>query len=246
MIELRLPELIKSGDERTIYDDIYQEDGIDHFDSFYWWLLSLMKPQPGTRLLDISCGQGKLVRFARAKKIHAFGADFSEPALRIAQQRSRRSDYVVADAQALAIAPDQFDYVANIGSIEHYQDPAQGIREIARVLKPTGTACILLPNTYSLLGNVKHAAQTGDVYQGFQPIERYHTLNGWKRLLEENGLVPFEVIKFEMVRPRTVRDLAWYLARPPKVAHYLLMHVIPLALANCFVYLCRPRKTALG
>lgn len=243
MIELRLPELINTGDERTIYDGIYQEDGIDHFDSFYWWLLSLMNPQPGQSLLDISCGQGKLVRFARTKHVHAFGVDFSAPALHTAQQRSRSSTYAVTDAQALAIASSHFDFVANIGSIEHYRDPLQGIREIARVLKPTGTACILLPNTYSLLGNVKHAAQTGDVYQGFQPIERYHTLNGWKMLLNDNGLVPFDVIKFEMVRPRTLRDLVWYMAHPPKVAHYLLMHVIPLALANCFVYLCHPRKS---
>jgi len=242
MIELRLPEFTATGDERMIYNEIYQDQGIDHIDSFYLWLLELMQPRPGQTLLDISCGQGKLVEFARKQKVQAFGVDFSEPALQIAQQKIQKPVYAVTDAQALGIASNQFDFVANIGSIEHYRDPGQGIREISRVLKPTGVACILLPNTYSLLGNVKHAAQTGDVYQGFQPIERYHTLNGWRTLLAENGLHAFAVAKFEMIRPRTVRDLGWYLSHPAKVAHYFLMYMIPLALANCFVYLCRTSK----
>lgn len=243
MIELRLPEFTDTGDERAIYNEIYQDRGIDHRDSFYWWLLELMNPQPGQTLLDVSCGQGKLVQFARTKQVEAFGVDFSEPALQWARQKSGKPIYATMDAQALAIDSNHFDFVANIGSIEHYRDPGLGIREISRVLKPTGVACILLPNTYSLLGNVKHAAQTGDVYQGFQPIERYHTLNGWRTLLADNGLLPFRVAKFEMVRPRTPADWLWYLARPPKIAHYLLMYMIPLALANCFVYLCHPRKT---
>ncbi len=242
MIELRLSKFTKTGDERDIYEEIYQEQGIDHIDSFYLWLLALMKAQPGQTLLDVSCGQGKLVEFARQQGVHAFGVDFAEPALNIAQQRMQQTIYAVTDAQALAIQSNQFDFVSNIGSIEHYLEPAQGISEISRILKPSGVACILLPNTFSLFGNVKHAAQTGDVYQGFQPIERYHTLNGWRDLLTENGLVPFKVIKFEMVRPRTVPDLFWYLTRPNKIAHYLAMYTLPLALANCFVYLCHPSK----
>ena len=242
MIELRLSKFTKTVDERDIYEEIYQEQGIDHIDSFYLWLLSLMKARPGQTLLDVSCGQGKLVEFARQQGVHAFGVDFAEPALNIAQQRIQQPIYAVTDAQALAIQSNQFDFVSNIGSIEHYLEPAQGIREISRILKPSGVACILLPNTFSLFGNVKHAAQTGHVYQGFQPIERYHTLNGWRDLLTENGLVPFKVIKFEMVRPRTLPDLAWYLMRPAKIVHYLAMLPLPIALANCFVYLCHPSK----
>ncbi len=199
MIELRLPEA-KTASEREFYNKIYVERGIDHLDSFHLWLIELMNPQPGQTLLDVSCGQGKIVEFARARQVQALGVDFSASALQIAASRTQQSIFAVADAHHLAIDSDCFDFVANIGSIEHYLDPGQGIREMSRVLKPTGIACILVPNTFSLLGNVKYAAQTGRIYQGFQPLERYNTLNGWHTLLSENGLTPFKVAKSEMVR----------------------------------------------
>ena len=121
MIELRLPEFLVTEDERDIYDQIYGAEGIDHFDSFYWWLLELMNPQPGQSLLDISCGQGKLVQFARRKQVQAFGVDFSGPALHVAQHRSQNAIYAVADAQTLAIASNQFDFVRQFSSLKDSQ-----------------------------------------------------------------------------------------------------------------------------
>lgn len=245
MIELRLSEAKPVG-EREYYNKIYVERGIDHLDSFHLWLIELMNPQPGQTLLDVSCGQGRLVQLARERQVQAFGVDFSAAALEIATRRTQQPIFSVNDAHQLAVDSNCFDFVSNIGSIEHYLNPGHGIREMSRVLKPNGVACILVPNTFSLLGNVKFAAQTGSIYQGFQPLERYNTLNGWRDLLIENGLTPFKIAKFEMVRPRTSHDWWWYLQRPPKVAHYFLMYLIPLALANSFVYLCHPDKRKLS
>ena len=239
MVELRQPEITSTASERDAYNIIYEEIGVQQSDSFYLWLLELLNVRPNQTLLDISCGQGNLVRFAWERNIRAIGIDLSEVGLQIAMRQSGQTSFAAADAQLLPVASHSFDFVTNIGSIEHYLDPAMGVQEIARVLKPDGLACILLPNTYSLLGNIKHVVQTGDVYQGFQPIERYHTLNGWRRLLTENGLRPIKTVKYEKVSPRTSADTWWYLRHPPKLLHLLLTPLIPLALANCFVYLCR-------
>jgi SAM-dependent methyltransferase len=246
MIELRLSQLRQDSDAQGIYDGIYRSRGIRQLDSFYLWLLGLINPSPGQSLLDVSCGEGQLVQFARQKNIEAFGVDFSEPALSRAQQSTGASVFGVMDAQTLAFDDNSFDYITNIGSIEHYENPAQGIREMSRVLKPSGIACVLLPNTYSLFGNIKHAIQTGEVYQGFQPIERYNTLAGWRRLLINNGLVVYKEIKYEVTFPKTVADFFWYLPRPSRIFHLLLTPLIPLALANCIVYLCRPKQDYPG
>lgn len=242
MIELRLSQLNRDSEAQEIYNGIYRSEGIRQLDSFYLWLLGLINPSPGQTLLDVSCGEGQLVRFAREKNVEAFGVDFSEPALRKAHQTAGIPAFGVMDAQTLAFDSNSFDYITNIGSIEHYENPALGIREMSRVLKPHGVACVLLPNTYSLLGNIKYTVQTGEVYQGFQPIERYNTLAGWRRLLINNGLVPYKVAKYEVTFPQTVADFFWYLARPSKILHLLLTPLIPLPLANCFVYLCRPDR----
>lgn len=240
MIELRQPNITDTETERVAYNDIYNDQGIEQRDSLYIWLVDLLKAKPGQILLDISCGQGKLVGFAIERKLRASGLDFSEVALNIAARRYGRASFAVSDAHRLPVKSQSVDFVTNIGSIEHYMEPPEAVREMSRILKPAGTACILLPNTYSLLGNVKHVAQTGEVYQGPQPLERYNTLNGWRRLLSENGLPPFKTVKFERVMPRTWTDLSWSLCHPPKLLHALLTPLIPLPLVDSFVYLCRP------
>ena len=241
MIEIRHHNITNQALEKCAYNEIYQDKGIQQLDSFYLWLIELLNPQSNQTLLDISCGQGDLVRFALKRKMRAVGLDFAEAALQLAS-RNTTGSFSLADAHILPFGCNSFDFVTNIGSIEHYFDPPQSIREISRVLKPSGIACILLPNTYALLGNIKHVWQTGDVFDDGQPLQRYNTLNGWHHLLVENGLIPFRTVKYEIVRPRTFANLMWYLARPMKIAHLMLNPFIPLALGNCFVYLCRPNQ----
>ena len=76
--------------------------------------------------------------------------------------------------------------------------------------------------------------QTGEVYQGIQPIERYNTLSGWCRLLSDNGLAPFRIVKYEMPRPYTLHDLVWYGLRPAKTVHLFLALFLPLAFGELF------------
>jgi len=242
MIEIRHPQIEDTIREKDAYNKIYQEKGIHQAASFYLWLIELLGAEPGQSLLDISCGEGDLVRFALRKQLQAVGVDLSEVALQLGQQHTSISKFGVGDAQLLPIQSHSFDFVTNIGSIEHYLDPAQGVQEIKRILKPAGTACILLPNGFCLLGNVKHVWQTGDVFDDGQPIQRYNTLNGWQDFLIRNGLTPFKIAKYEMVRPRTFSDFKWYINHPAKMVHLMLTPFIPLSLSNCFVYLCRSAK----
>ena len=240
MIEIRHPEIKDVQHEKEAYNDLYEDQGIHQLASFYLWLLELLRAKPGQTLLDVSCGEGDLVKFALQQGLQAIGMDFSESALQLGAKQVSSPVFGVANAQSMPLKNDCFDFVTNIGSIEHYIDPGQGIREIKRILKPKGIACILLPNGFCLLGNAKHVWQTGDVFDDGQPIQRYNTLNGWHNLLVENGLIPFQTIKYEMVRPRTSADTLWYLKRPAKLLHLLLTPFLPLTMSNCFVYLCHP------
>jgi SAM-dependent methyltransferase len=239
MIEIWRPHVEGTDDSQAAYDSIYGHAGIRQLDSFYLWLLELLDAPKGSRVLDVSCGEGALVRFGRRSGLHAFGVDFSAEAVRVASAGARDACFAVSDGTRLPFGDETFDCVSCIGSLEHFEQPGSGMREIGRVLRPGGRACILLPNTFSLLGNVNYARKTGEVWDDGQPIQRYNTRLGWERMLEANGLIAERVLGYELPPPRTPGDWFWYLQRPRKAAHYLVGRLLPLNLANCHVFLCR-------
>lgn len=239
MIEIRHEGMDSTASTQEAYNDIYSTGGLLQRDSFYLWLISLLKPWPGELLVDISCGQGRLVTLAAHQGLKAIGMDFAMDGLRAGQRLAPQAGWAVADGESLPLADHSIDYVTHIGSLEHYQHPEAGMREIARLLKPSGTACVLLPNTFGLFGNIKHAWLTGEIFDDGQPLLRYNTRRGWQDMLVAAGLSPYRVVKYEAEWPRTRADLIWTLKRPLKVVRLFLAWFVPVNLANCIVYLCR-------
>jgi len=239
MLEIRHPGMDDTSATQQTYNQLYQTEGIRQLDSFYLWLISLLKAPADKRLLDISCGEGRLVVLARRRGFRATGIDFAYAAIKEGRSQDAHAWWIVGDGEILPIVSASYDYVTHIGSLEHYQNPAAGIRELARVLKPGGVACILLPNSYGLVGNIKHVYKTGDIYDDGQPLQRYNTLIGWQRMLEAYQLLPFKILKYEIERPRTLSDLLWFLSHPLKILRLLFSVFIPVKLGNCIVYLCK-------
>jgi len=241
MLEIRKEEQPRPGWSKGAYDSIYSEVGIRQLDSFYRWILRLLRAQPGRRLLDVACGEGSLPRLAALMGLEAHGLDLSEVAIRIAVGEASAA-LAVADGERLPYADASFNYVTSIGSLEHYLHPLQGVKEMARVLAPDGLALVLLPNTFSLLGNVWTAFCTGWPVDDGQPIQRYATRCQWQALLEEGGLVVERTAKYEREWPTSLADFRWYLSQPKALIRLLLTPFIPLNLASCFIYLCRRAK----
>jgi len=238
VLEIRHEEDATTRWSQGAYERIYDTAGIRHRDFFYQWLLDLLDVQSGHRLLDISCGVGSLPRLAAKAGVEAHGMDFSEAALRVAHREAPEMRLSLADAECLPYPDAHFDYVTNIGSLEHYAHPMAGAREIARVLAPDGEACILVPNTFGLLGNVWTALRTGRTFDDGQPIQRYAARLEWQSLLETAGLKVNRTVKYERARPRSLADVRWYLAHPKDLIRLCLAPFVPLNWANYFVYLC--------
>jgi ubiquinone/menaquinone biosynthesis C-methylase UbiE len=236
MIEIRHSQT----DVRSAYDAIYSSTPIVQRDYFYQWLLGRLRPEPGKRLLDVSCGVGVLLKFAAEAGLKACGVDLSQAAVREAKQMSPTVRVAAGNGETLPYADSSFDYVTNIGSLEHYEHMAKGIRETARVLRADGQACILVPNSFGLLWNISYVWRTGDVCDDEQPIQRYGTRQQWQRLLEANGLTVCRLFGYHRALPRTRRDWLWYLRRPHKLlASLLVIPLIPVNLASNLVFICR-------
>ncbi len=243
MIEIRHNTIIDSSKSQFAYDKLYALGGIDLSDSYYLWLLEKMNPIPGKVLVDISCGRGKLAAFAKKKGLHAIGLDFSLNAIKAAQQIDPDLNLIVSDGEKIALKEKCADYVTHIGNLEHYQNPSMGIQEITRLLKIDGIAVILLPNGFSIAGNIQHVRKTGQVFDDGQPIQRYNTREGWRELLEANGLVVIKTIRYEHFFPRTKQDWISHLKRPSRLLRWAFAWAIPFNLSNCFVYFCQRSST---
>ncbi len=104
---------------------------------------------PEGRLLDVGTGPGYLLDHLAAKRpdLKLVGLD---PSLAMLQQGrcvagfSSQTPFlgVVGRAQVLPFAPQTFHQVVATFSLHHWRQPAQGITEILRVLKPNAKAWI--------------------------------------------------------------------------------------------------------
>jgi ubiquinone/menaquinone biosynthesis C-methylase UbiE len=105
---------------------------------------------PRGNLLEVGSGPGRLaVRLAReAPGMTLTGVDISGAMVERAARRaagaglSERVRFEVANIAALPFADEEFDAVVSTLSLHHWSNPASGLAEIHRVLKPGGEARI--------------------------------------------------------------------------------------------------------
>src|SRR5215211_5580347 len=106
--------------------------------------------QPSGEVLEVGSGPGRLaVRLAReAPGVTLIGVDISDVMFERATRRaagaglSERVRFEVGDVAALPLSNGGFDGVVSTLSLHHWPDPASGLAEIFRVLKPGGEALI--------------------------------------------------------------------------------------------------------
>ncbi|MEU2615291.1 methyltransferase domain-containing protein [Micromonospora sp. NPDC007271] len=96
--------------------------------------------QPG-RVLDVGCGTGRLLRLAAERWPDAdlIGVDPAAEMIRVARGKLPRATLLVAGAELLPCDDASIDLVLSTTAFGHWADQSAGLREIARVLTPTGT-----------------------------------------------------------------------------------------------------------
>jgi SAM-dependent methyltransferase len=105
----------------------------------------------GARVLEVGCGPGHLsARLARQHGLEVTGLDLDPAMIARAQANTdlagnrggRRPSFLVGDVAALAFPDRSFDLVISTLSMHHWADPAAGLAEIGRVLRPGARALI--------------------------------------------------------------------------------------------------------
>jgi demethylmenaquinone methyltransferase/2-methoxy-6-polyprenyl-1,4-benzoquinol methylase len=102
--------------------------------------------RPESRILDVACGTGDLaLELESGAKAAVFATDFCRPMLTIAAEKSRSAiaGFIEADAMTLPVADNTFDAVTIAFGLRNLPNYDTGLRELYRVLKPSGKLVVL-------------------------------------------------------------------------------------------------------
>ena len=106
----------------------------------------------GLSALDIGCSTGIIASELAADGARATGVDIDVPGLEAAQARfGDRVNFICTSADDLPLPDESVDVVVFNHIYEHVVDPEAVVKEIHRVLSPTGVVYLGLGNKYQLM-----------------------------------------------------------------------------------------------
>lgn len=205
----------------------------------------------GNKILDIGCGQGFFLKEAKKIDLDCYGIDISTVALQKARKMVPHAKVIIGDSENLPYSDNYFDFVVNLGSLEHFLNIDRAVREMARVCKPDGMTLIIVPNLY-YLGTVWKAYRTGYGEDQGQEGTSFLTIEEWKTKILENDL---QIVSIEGYNG--FHHISWFFRRKnpsvvplsEKIGRYLLntflKPFIPLNLSQCFIFFAEKNISAI-
>lgn len=203
------------NETRATYDAVAKEFSDSR--AQFWPELSYLAEhgKPGTKALDIGCGNGRLLSIL-SHDVEYVGLDYSSGLLEIARLRHPDRTFIEGDATALPFHDGEFSTIFSFATLHHIPSRelrTKAIREAARVLTPGGTLIITVWHLWQtkhwreLLGGMFRAvfspstADIGDVLFTFGKEKKTRYLHGFTKrellgLLTQNG---FTVLDSEII-----------------------------------------------
>lgn len=148
---------------------------------------------PGASLLDVGCGLGDVMSGIPADlRLRMFGFDFAASNVRVASKRlAGRADIRQGSIYEIPFESSSMDAALCLEVLEHIEDDARAVKEIARVLKPGGFLIGAVPYYYywpdyqRLMGHFRHYTRRsfGDLLRsaGLEPEEYLPNFPNWHR-----------------------------------------------------------------
>ena len=219
--------MVSINEVKTRYDQDYKDGKFGGPGFLHRWILDLLSIEDSKNLLDIGCGQGFLLREARARGLKTFGIDVSKEAVAIAKRNSPDSVIICDNAEKLSWQDNSFDYITNIGSLEHFLSPENCLKEMRRTLKPDGEAVIMLPNLY-YYRHILDKIFKGKSPTSYQAVERFEKRKVWQDFLDKNGFQIISVHKYNKFNRK-------------KLMVWIRSIIIPIDFSHHFVFICRKK-----
>ncbi|MBU0649157.1 methyltransferase domain-containing protein [Patescibacteria group bacterium] len=147
-----------------------------------WAILSLFEPyvNNGDNILDIGCGNGRLIGLLKNKKIDYLGVDNSENLIKLARQDYPEYNFKIGDITAPELGNQEFDKIFLIGVLHHI--PSRELRN----------KCV--QNIYAALKPGGHVFMTNwNLWQ--KKFRKYHFKYTLKRIIKQCDFEKGDILK---------------------------------------------------
>ena len=178
--------------------------------------LDWLAPDPALRWVDVGCGNGAFTELLvdRCVPAEVQGIDPSEAQLAFARTRpaARLAKFQCGDAMALPFADKSFDASVMALVIFFVPDPAKGIAEMARVVRPGGTVAAYAWDMFGggfPLNSFQIELEAMGIVRPPIPSADASRMNVLQELWADHGLEAIETRKIEIQRTFADFDEFW-------------------------------------
>jgi ubiquinone/menaquinone biosynthesis C-methylase UbiE len=99
--------------------------------------------QPGSSILDVACGNGRLLKMlSEQNEIRGYGIDISEQMVEHAKIKYPKFQFCVSSCDKTPFEERTFDAITVSAAYHHFPDVKSFAKEAVRLLKPQGTIYI--------------------------------------------------------------------------------------------------------
>ncbi|MEB3335481.1 MAG: bifunctional demethylmenaquinone methyltransferase/2-methoxy-6-polyprenyl-1,4-benzoquinol methylase UbiE [Cyanobacteriota bacterium] len=160
-------------------------------------VVASLAPRPGERFVDVCCGTGDLALLL-AERVRpggeVVGLDAAAAPLKLARRRAARQpwlpvNWLQGDAMASGLPTGWADGAAMAYGLRNLADPAAGLRELRRMLRPGGRAAVLdfnRPDPVDPLAESRTRFQRGYLRRVVVPVAAMAGLEEQYAYLEES------------------------------------------------------------
>ncbi len=162
-------------------------------------LFSLLPKHDKGKLLDVGCGVGTISLELKKRSFEVYGIDFSSVATQKAKRKGINAIECNVDKDGIPFEDNYFNVVWAGDVVEHVFDPIFLLKEMGRVVKPTGKILLTVPNDMNLIKRtyifITGKSPQSGIYRALNQC-KHHTMFSLELLeymLNEASLSPYHI-----------------------------------------------------